>query len=150
MNSHRLMTCDVMTASISWYRGDKNCRGRKSVSNHSAVKKFSHCLIGAVCVDSLSPCSYLSVFFFILVNLCTCRKCRTLLIRFPYSSLTDLRRAASSLVLPCHTILTTTHAHTPHCSPTQCSSLGGHSGREGGISCLTFHSQLCEPLQLPP
>lgn len=103
MNSHRLMTRDVMTASISWYRGDKNCRGRKSVSNHSAVKKFSHCLIGAVCVDSLSPCCYLSgFFFFILVTLCTCRKCRTLLIRFPYTSLTDLR-AASPLVLPCHT-----------------------------------------------
>lgn len=42
-----------------------------------------------------------------------------------------------------------THPHT-HCSPSQCSSLGGHSGREGGISCLTFPSQLCEPLQLPP
>lgn len=56
------------------------------------MKKFSHCLIGAVCVDSLSPCCYLSVFSF---------WCRTLLIRFPYTSLTDLM-AASPLVLPCH------------------------------------------------
>ena len=37
--------------------------------------------------------------------------------------------------------------YTQHASlPVQCSSLGGHRGKEGGISRLTFPSQLCEPL----
>lgn len=41
---------------------------------------------------------------------------------------------------------THTHRHTHASLLVQSSSLGGHSGKEGGISRLTFPSQLCEPL----